>query len=68
MAGSRTVRVTDEEWENIARAKKELAAHGYAAIPLQEPPSSIKKGKTTMGSVAGYGAALITELLKIKKK
>lgn len=67
-SGSQTIRVTREEWEAVARAKKELAAHGYNAIPLQEPPSSIKQGKMTLGSVAAYGAALILELLKIKKK
>lgn len=61
---AKTIRVSDEEYNKIIQARKELAKHGYKDL-IFNPGEELDLGSFTIGAIAGLGAlALIYMLTK----
>lgn len=58
----KTIRVTEEEYQKIIEARKELARHGYAKLPIN-PEEEIDLGSFTIGAIAALGAIALIYLL-----
>ena len=58
----KTIRVTEEEYQKIIEARKELARQGYAKLPIN-PEEEIDLGSFTIGAIAALGAIVLIYLL-----
>lgn len=58
----KTIRVSDEEYQKIIDARKELAKYGYKDLPVS-PDEELDLGSFTIGAIAGLGALALIYLL-----
>ena len=58
----KTIRVNENEYQKIIDARKELAKHGYAGLPV-DPEEEIDLGSFTIGAIAALGAVALIYLL-----
>ncbi len=58
----KTIRVNEDEYNKIIEARKELAKHGYAGLPV-DPDDEIDLGSFTIGAIAALGAIALIRLL-----
>ena len=58
----KTIRVNENEYQKIIDARKELAKHGYAGLPVN-PDDEIDFGSFTIGAIAALGAVALIYLL-----
>lgn len=58
----KTIRVSEGEYDKIIEARKELAKHGYARLPI-EPEKELDLGSFTIGAIAALGALALIYLL-----
>jgi len=58
----KTIKVSDEEYQRITKAREELAKKGYGKLPI-EPKKPIDLGDFTLGAIAALGALALLYLL-----
>lgn len=58
----KTIKVSDEEYERIIKARRELAKKGYEKLPI-EPEKAINLGDFTLGAIVALGALALLYLL-----
>jgi len=59
----KTIRVTDEEYQKIIEARKELARLGYGKLQSIEPERELDMDSFTLGAIAALGALALIYLL-----
>lgn len=59
---TKTIRVSDEEYEKIIEARQELAKYGYNRLP-QEAKKDIDLSSFTLGAITALGALALIYLL-----
>jgi len=58
----KTIRVSEEEYQKIVEARKELARHGYGKLPI-EPEKELDLSSFTLGAIVALGALALIHLL-----
>ena len=58
----KTIRVSDDEYGNIVKARKELAKKGYGRLP-DDVEKEVNIKSFTLGAIVGIGALAILHLL-----
>ena len=64
---TKTIRVSDEEYEKITEARQELAKYGYDRLP-PEAKKGIDLGSFTLGAIAALGALALIHLLTLENE
>jgi len=62
----KTIKVSDEEYQRITKAREELSKKGYGKLPL-DPEKAIDLGDFTLGAIAALGALALLYLLTRKE-
>ena len=58
----KTIRVSDDEYDKIVKARKELARRGYGRLP-DDVEKEVDVGSFTFGAIVAIGALALLYLL-----
>jgi len=62
----KSIKVSDEEYEKIVEARKELAKRGVQGLPIK-PEEVVDLGDLTLGAIVALGALALIYLLSEKQ-